>query len=190
MSTKASSDRRSDADLVDVCNHGHAQAATRAFETLYNRHKDYVIRVALRFVPDHDSALDVLQETFSYLLRKFPPAGQGLTLTAKFTSLLYPVAKNCAITLIRKSERFPSSDGLRPDNLPSDPAPEHGNIAAVLQDLTDERREVITLRFVDDLSLQEIADTLQIPLGTVKSRLHLGIKQLRDSPETKKILDS
>lgn len=189
MATKATLDRRSDLDLVQACNYGGPQEATRAFETLYNRHKDYVIRVALRFVPDHDSALDVLQETFSYLLRKFPPVGPGLALTAKLTSLLYPVAKNCAITLMRKSERFSSSDGLQPDDLPSNPAPEQGNIAAALQDLSDERREVITLRFVDDLSMQEIADALQIPLGTVKSRLHLGIKQLRDSPNTKIFFD-
>ena len=190
MAHKGMSDRRTDADLVAVCNDGDAREATKAFETLYGRHKDFVIRVALRFVPDHDSALDVLQETFSYLLRKFPPTGQGLTLTAKLTSLLYPVAKNCAITLIRKSDRFPSSDSLRPDDLPMKPISEHCDISKVLQELSDERREVLMLRFVDDMSLQEVADALRIPLGTVKSRLHLGIKQLRNSPETKKILAS
>jgi len=184
------SDRRSDADLVDVCNHGDAREATRAFETLYNRHKNYVIRVALRFVSDHDSALDVLQETFSYLLRKFPPSGKGLTLTARFTSLLYPVAKNSAITSMRKSRRFPRSDNLQVDDLPAKPPVLDSDIAALLGELSDERREVLMLRFVDDLSLQEIADTLQIPLGTVKSRLHLGVRQLRDSPETKIFFDS
>ena len=185
-----SSDRRSDADLVHVCNYGDSREAARAFEALYDRHKNYVIRVALRFSSDHDSALDVLQETFSYLLRKFPPTGQGLTLNARLTSLLYTVAKNCAITLMRKSERFPSSDGLQPDDLPSKPVPEQNDVAAALRELSAERREVITMRFVDDLSLQEIADVLQIPLGTVKSRLHLGIRQLRDSPETKNFFDS
>ena len=190
MAIKGSADRRSDEDLVQVCNHGDARAASRAFEAIYARHKDYVIGVALRFVSDHDSALDVLQETFSYLLRKFPPIGPGLLLTARLTSLLYPVAKNCAITLMRKSERFPSSGSLQPDDLPSHPAPEHGDIARVLQELSDERREVLLLRFVDDMSLQEIADAVRIPLGTVKSRLHLGIRQLRESPETKKFLES
>ena len=55
--------------------------------------------------------------------------------------------------------------------------------------VADQRREVITLRFVDDLSLQEITEVLQIPLGTVKSRLHLAIKQLRESPETRKFFE-
>ncbi len=82
MATKGRPDWRSDTDLVQLCNKGDAGEATRAFETLYKRHKDYVIRVALRFVPDQTSALDVLQKIFSYLLRKFPPAGPGLVLAS------------------------------------------------------------------------------------------------------------
>ena len=60
----------------------------------------------MRYVGDHDLALDVLQETFSYLLRKFPPTGDGLTLRARLTTLLYPVAKNSAISQLRKQHRF------------------------------------------------------------------------------------
>lgn len=177
-----------DAVLVDICNHGDSRAAELAFETLYKRHKDFVLRVALRFAPDNDSALDALQETFTYLLRRFPPEGPGLTLTANLTSLLYPVAKNSALTLRRKVERFPHD--ADPDELPAAHAAEPSNVPALLRDLPDERREVLMLRFVDDLSLQDIADALDIPLGTVKSRLHLAIKTLRESPEAKKILSS
>ena len=184
MAHSGTSDGRSDEELVQVCNHGNAIETTRAFETLYKRHKEYVVRVALRFVKDHDLALDVLQETFSFLLRKFPPTGDGLTLTAQLTTFLYPVAKNSAITLMRKTERFPPSDNWQPDDLPA-PSRESGDIAQVLGDLSDERREVILLRFVDDLSLQEIAMALKIPIGTVKSRLHLAIKQLRNSAQVK-----
>ncbi len=177
-----------DAHLVDICNHGDARDAADAFETLYKRHKDFVIRVALRFVPDNDSALDVLQETFTYLLRKFPPAGPGLTLTASLTSLLYPVARNSALTLRRKSDRFPHSDKVLPDDLPAATNEGPSDIPALLRGLPDERREVLMLRFVDDLPLQDIATALDIPLGTVKSRLHLAIKTLRESPEAKKLL--
>ena len=189
MSNKGISDQRSDADLVLACNRGDGAAATRAFEILYMRHKNYVIRVALRFVPDNDSALDVLQETFSYLLRKFPPSGPGLTLTANLTSLLYPVAKNSAISLMRKADRFPASDTLQPDDLQAATISRRPDIEPLLSRLSEERREVIALRFVDDMSLQEIASMLRIPLGTVKSRLHLAIKQLRDSPESRNLLD-
>jgi len=189
MFNKGSSESRSDADLVRICNQGDAAAATRAFEVLYKRHKNYVVRVALRFVPDNDSALDVLQETFSYLLRKFPPAGPGLTLTAGLTSLIYPVAKNTAISLLRKANRFPASDTLQPDDLQATTLSHRTDIQPLLSELSEERREVVMLRFVDDMSLQEIASSLQIPLGTVKSRLHLAIKQLRDSPEARNLLD-
>ena len=51
--------------------------------------------------------------------------------------------------------------------------------------LSAERREVLTLRFVDDLSLAEIAAVLDVPLGTVKSRLHLAIRELREDRRIK-----
>jgi len=51
--------------------------------------------------------------------------------------------------------------------------------------LSDEHREVLLLRFVDGLSLSEIADTMNIPLGTVKSRLHNALAFLRHDPRTK-----
>ncbi len=180
-------DRRSDQELVRLCNHGNAADAARAFEAIYKRHKDYVVRVALRFARDHDTALDALQETFSYLLRKFPPSGDGLTLTAQLTTFLYPVARNSAITLMRKADRFPAAEGCSPDDLSENTAPESDDIAAALGDLSDAHREVILLRFVDDMSLAEIASALGIPVGTVKSRLHLAIRQLRESPQIRNL---
>ena len=180
-------DTRSDKRLIEACNRGDAREATKAFETLYERHKDYVVRVALRFVPDNDAALDVLQETFSYLLSKFPPSGLGLDLTAKLTTLLYPIAKNNALTLHRKSRRFPAADTM-PDELQSPAAAADTDLRGLLRHLSAERREIVLLRFVDDMALQDIADALDIPLGTVKSRLHLAIKQLRGMPEVKKML--
>src|SRR5262245_43883505 len=101
----SATDRRSDAELVAACNRGDAEEAARAFEALYRRHRDFVLRVARRFARDRELALDALQETFTYLLRKFPPAGSGLTLTARLQTLLYPVAKNSAISAYRKARR-------------------------------------------------------------------------------------
>lgn len=187
MANPGKADQRSDQELVRLCNIGDAAEAAIAFESLYRRHKDYVIRVALRFVRDRDMALDVLQETFGYLLRKFPPSGDGLTLTAQLTTLLYPVARNSALTLMRKAGRFPAAGDVEPDDLAGRAADESGDIADLLGALPDERREVILLRFVDDLSLQEIAAALDVPLGTVKSRLHLAIRQLRESPRIREL---
>ena len=181
MARRHGEDSRSDKALVAACNEGDGTEAARAFDSLYRRHKDFVLRVALRFAPDTDTALDVLQETFIYLLRRFPPTGDGIELTARLTSLLYPIAKNTAITALRKSDRFPAAADVAPDDLPGRDDVDTGDIQGVLASLPGGQREVLQLRFVDDLSLQEIAQVLGIPLGTVKSRLHLGIAKLRSS---------
>lgn len=181
-----------DEELVEICNSGGADAAARAFEALYRRHRDYVLRVAMSIVRDRDLALDALQETFAYLLRKFPPSGPGLVLTARLQTLLYPAAKHSAISALRKAR---PEAGQR-DDTPLDELPaEHSEatdarlIDAALAGLSAERREVLTLRFVDDLSLAEIAAVLGVPLGTVKSRLHLALKQLREDPKIKDLFD-
>jgi len=182
-------DPRSDEALVAACNGGDAAEAAGAFETLYGRHKDYVLRVALRYVSDTDTALDVLQETFTYLLRRFPPTGEGIELTAKLTTLLYPIAKNTAITMLRKSGRFPTAEDVGPDDLPGPDDVDTGDIRGVLASLPEGQREVLQLRFMDDLSLQEIAEVLKVPLGTVKSRLHTGIARLKSSDFAKRLKD-
>lgn len=178
-------DPRGDAELIEACNRAAPDAAARAFEALYFRHREFVLRVARRFTRDRELALDVLQETFAYLLRKFPPAGPGLVLTARLQTLLYPVAKNTAISMLRKADRYVENPEVTPDELPAPDAPEGEPIDAALAGLSAERREVVLLRFVDDLSLAEIAATLGVPLGTVKSRLHLAIKELKEDPGIK-----
>ena len=183
----ASQDPRSDDELIAVCNAGGAKEAAAAFEALYRRHRDYVLRVARRFARDRELALDSLQETFAYLLRKFPPSGEGLTLTARLQTFLYPVAKNCAISALRKSDRFATHDVV-PEDLPAPHTAESEPLDAVLSGLSAERREVLTLRFVDGLSLEEIAAVLDIPIGTVKSRLHFAIRELREDPRIKDLL--
>lgn len=182
MARNRQRDPRSDEALVDICNHGDARTAEAAFEALYLRHKDFVLRVALRFAPDIDTALDVLQDTFVQLLRRFPPAGEGITLTARLTTLLYPIAKNAAITAARKTGRFPVAADITPEDVPAPPARDDGDLGRIFASLPPGQREALTLRFVDGMSLDEIAQALGIPEGTVKSRLHGGIANIRASP--------
>lgn len=181
-------DARTDQQLVDACNGGDAAA----FEVLYHRHRDYVLRVTYRYARDHQTALDAMQETFFYLLRKFPPPGEGLTLSAQLTTLLYPVAKHTAIRMAQKSRRHVSDADLAPDLATTSDADPHDadDLGALLASLSADRQEVLTLRFVDGLSLAEIAAALDIPIGTVKSRLHLAVKALRDDPRTKKFFEA
>ena len=151
-----------------------------AFEALYRRHRDTVFAQALRCTGSREDALDVLQEAFLYLLRN----RQRLELRGRLTTLLYPVVRNLAANLRRKTERI---DPEPPADLP---APAEGgerreDLARAMAGLPEAQREVVLLRFVDGLSLEEAAAALEVPLGTVKARLHQALKSLREDPRTR-----
>ncbi len=184
MTASAHDDPRSDGELIDAINTGD----DRAIEALYFRYRGWVHGVSTRFTRDQDLALDVLQETFAYVLRKCP----GLKLTAEMKTFLYPVIKHTAIALRRKSLRFVSDDEALADlGAPPNPSPEsaRAELASALCLLPTEQRETLLMRFVDDMTLQEIADALNIPLGTVKSRLHHALKTVREHEHTRRYFD-
>jgi RNA polymerase sigma-70 factor (ECF subfamily) len=183
------SDPRSDRQLVAAMNAG-GPAAAAAFEALYLRYRDWVVALAYRFTGDRDLALDVMQETFLYVLRKTP----GLALTAAFKTFLYPAVRHLAITACQKRGRLVSDDQALAA-LPATDAPASSDLGAALAEvpgiagLPAGQREVLILRFVDDLPLAEIALALGLPLGTVKSRLHNALESLRRDPRTKAHFD-
>jgi RNA polymerase sigma-70 factor, ECF subfamily len=176
---------RSDVDLVAAINRGDAAA----FEVLYLRYRDWVVGLAYRFTGDSDAALDVLQETFLYLLRKFP----GFRLTANLKTFLYPAVRNLSIAARRKAARYQATatelETLEHAPAPAAAGPEAGDLQTLLAALPEEQREVLLLRFVDGLSLAEIAEAMDIPLGTVKSRLHNALQTLRQDERTKAFFD-
>ena len=178
MNETGAPDSRSDEALIAAVNHGD----TAAFETLYYRYRDWVVHMAFRFTGDRDAALDVLQETFLYFSKKFP----GFRLTAKLTTFLYPAVRNYSIAARRKNERFVSEDAV--SDMPAASAAQEG-LTEVLAHLPAEQREVLLLRFVDGMSMEEIAAVVRIPAGTVKSRLHYALKALREDPTTKMLFE-
>jgi RNA polymerase sigma-70 factor, ECF subfamily len=175
----------SDLELVAAINRGDPVA----FEVLYFRYRDWVTALAFRFTGDQDASLDVLQETFLYVLKKFP----GFRLTANFKTFLYPAVRNLSIAARRKAERYQAS-AADIDQLHKLPGPERslagsGDLEVVLASLPEEQREVVLLRFVDGLSLAEVAEAMAIPLGTVKSRLHNALKTLREDRRTQEFFN-
>jgi RNA polymerase sigma-70 factor (ECF subfamily) len=173
-------DGRSDEALIAAVNHGD----TAAFEALYYRYRDWVLHMAFRFTADRDLALDVLQETFVYFSRKFP----GFRLTAKLTSFLYPAVRNYSIAARRKRERFVPDEMIA--EVPAPVSPNAADLREVLAQLPEAQREVLLLRFVDGMSMEEIAAAARIPVGTVKSRLHYAVKSLRENESTKKLFEA
>lgn len=183
--TEESSVRKpTDQDLVAAINQGNEDA----FATLYERYKDWVVSLSFRFNPNHDDSLDVLQETFAYLVRKFP----GFELTAQMTTFLYPAVRNLSIAARKKRQRSTSSD----ENLDLFPQAEsedtstRDDFAQMLTTLSHSHREILLMRFVDDMTQPEIATALSLPLGTVKSRLHHAVQAVKNSPAIASMLNS
>jgi len=164
---------RSDAELIAACRRGDLYA----FEVLYRRHRDWAVSLAYRFCGHRDDALDVLQEVFAYVLQKLP----DLKLTALFTTFLYPVVKHRALDKVRARKRLAATPAeFDPETFaaPDERAP--GEIRELLTGLSAIHQEVVWLRFAEGLDLREIALALRVPLGTVKSRLHLALSALRE----------
>jgi RNA polymerase sigma-70 factor (ECF subfamily) len=167
--------------LVAALNGGEAAA----FDALYYRYRDWVARLAQRFCGNETDALDVLQETFLYLHRKFP----GFLLTARLTTFLYPVVKHLALAIRRKRGRMGEDLGaLELMAAPPKPSPREGieDLRTVLSAVPEIHREVLLMRYIDEMSLEEIANALGIPLGTVKSRIHNALKLLAEDERTKR----
>jgi RNA polymerase sigma-70 factor (ECF subfamily) len=174
----------SDLELIAAINGGNAAA----FETLYLRYRDWVVSLAHRFTGDADAALDVMQETFLYFLKKFP----GFRLTANLKTFLYPAVRNLSIAARRKAQRYQATEAQleKIENTAAENASvTTSELQAVLSGLSEEHRETILLRFVDGLSLAEMAEAMEIPLGTAKSRLHIALQTLRNDKRTREFFE-
>ncbi|HUY75492.1 MAG TPA: sigma-70 family RNA polymerase sigma factor [Ktedonobacterales bacterium] len=145
---------------------------------------------------DWPLAQDLTQETFLRVLRQRDCRGQR-----PFKPWLYAIATNLARDHFKSaaSRRVSPLDPLLAENLVAEEAgPEEQAltqersqaIMATLATLSEEYRATLLLRFYSDLSLREIADTLDIPIGTVKSRLTVGLRRLRAALSSAEELDA
>ena len=171
--------------LIARANRGDREA----LEQLYRQHRDWVTGLALRFTGSRDDAVDVLQETFTYLYAKFP----GFKLTSSMRSFLYPVVKHHSISVLRRRRGVVDLEGCRAgDGTPRLQwlAVSHstGDLERMVARLPEGQREVVWLRFGLDFRLAEIAETLAIPVGTVKSRLHNALLALRKIARREELL--
>ncbi len=166
-----------DEELLQRANGGNPDA----FETLYRRYRDWVHRLAWRCTGNEQDALDILQETFIYLLQKLP----NLHLTASMTTFLYPVVKHLSLNLRRRRHPEADEEILLAIPAPAAQSEPRAELTAALAALSEEQREVVLMRFLDDMSLDEIAAALDVPTGTIKSRLHRALETLRSDPRTR-----
>ncbi|MEW6524676.1 MAG: sigma-70 family RNA polymerase sigma factor [Bacillota bacterium] len=173
--------------LVRQCQQGdHA-----AFASLVAKYRDRVFNLAYRMLGQREDAEDVVQDAFLQTFRaidRFRPS-------ERFSSWLYRIATNLCIDRLRKSrKKLLSLDGPvseardryeMVDSGSSTPEEEvmarelRRQLAVAVQGLPPDYRAVIVLRHFQGLSYQEIANVLQLPLGTVKTRLFRAREVLR-----------
>jgi RNA polymerase sigma-70 factor (ECF subfamily) len=174
----------SGADLI-----GRMTAGDReAFALFYDRYAPIVFPLILRIVRERADASDVLQEVFWEAWRdagRYDP-GRGSPEAWVVTR-----ARTRAIDRIRSTRRRSETFGTPLDEAlaaaPADPAgdaaeraEDRGIVRGALDRLPPAQREVIELAYYGGLTQTEIADRLKQPLGTVKTRIRLGLERLRD----------
>ncbi len=156
-----------------------------ALGELYDQHRRMVYRTALVITGDQDAASDLLQDVFLRLFR----FAENIDSTRPIEPWLYRMTTNLAYDWVKRQSRLPRPiedlvDWLAiPGRNPTDTAAEWNDdwreVQQAISSLPLPQRVVITLYYLNDLPLQEIADILEVPVGTVKSRLHYGRLSLR-----------
>jgi RNA polymerase sigma-70 factor (ECF subfamily) len=175
---------RSDEELVEACQAGEASA----FDLLVARWEDKIRGAAYRFLGSEEEARDVAQEAF---LKAYRALG-GFKRDARFSSWLYQIATNlCRDRLRRRRTRAAVSleelEETGPVIVETRPGAHEllqqldlaRAVRRAVHALPDEQREVVILKEYQGLTFLEIAQSLDLPVSTVKTRLYRGLGQLR-----------
>jgi len=166
---------------------------TSAFQELVEQNKKKVYYLALDIVGNHHDAEDISQEVFLKVFRSF----QTFKRDARLSSWLYRITVNASIDHLRKKSAVPEKmqDEFLEEHLPHNPAgsleftgdPERSaetrliqeHIENALQKISAQERSAFVLRHYHDLMIKDIAEVMNVSVGTVKSYLFRGIKKLQ-----------
>jgi RNA polymerase sigma-70 factor (ECF subfamily) len=175
---------RSDEELVEACQAGEASA----FDVLVARWEDRIRGAAYRFLGSEEEARDVAQEAF---LKAYRALG-SFKREARFSSWLYQIATNlCRDRLRRRRTRSAVSleelEEAGPVIVETRPGAHEllqqldlaRAVRRAVHALPEEQREVVILKEYQGLTFLEIAQSLDLPVSTVKTRLYRGLGQLR-----------
>ncbi len=163
-----------------------------AYDLLVKRYKDPLLNFIYRFLSNQTEAEDVLQETFLRLYKNKHYYKE----VAKFSTWIYTIAGNLAKTELRKRKRqrfFSLSQHTRDDDKDYEiPDTTHnpereansritdGIIQRAIDKLSPKFKEVIILRDIQGFAYEEISETLNVPLGTIKSRVNRARLKLQE----------
>lgn len=174
------SEESSDQQLVELAKAGDAFA----FELLLRKYQHKVSKLIMRYVRDMDEALDLTQETFIKAWKALP----GFRGESQFYTWLYRIAVNTAKNHLStahqqahmveldadETDQYAATPGLvtaeTPENLHNE-TELHAVLKKALSELPEDLRSAITLREFEGLSYEEIAEVMDCPIGTVRSRI-------------------
>jgi RNA polymerase sigma factor (sigma-70 family) len=170
-------------DLTGKWQHGDVSA----FETLYWQYEKLVFRTAYLITGSKEAAEDVLQEVFisAWKSRHTYDPNKG-----KLSTWLHRITVNqCSrekaktapgiSSLEEKGVALPGMNHSQPEDIVVSKL-EYDRLLKAMGKLDTKHRSVLVLRYFNDLSYQEIAEALEIPLGTVKSRLNQSLRYLKE----------
>lgn len=152
-----------------------------AFDDLMRAHEDRVFGICLRMLRNREAALDATQDTFLALFRKV----DRYKSEAAFSTWLYRVTVNTCYDHLRRAKRK-QTDSFPEYHDPADPRAGDAltsvelrpDIKDALQSVAEEFRAAVVLVDCEGLALEQVADLLGVPTGTVKSRVYRGRRQL------------
>ncbi len=162
----------------------------KCFEILMQRFKNPLTNYVYRFLGDYDSCIDVVQDAF---IKVYRYKGNYSSI-AKFSTWIYTIAGNLARTEYQRRRRrnwfsinsygdeekaFDVPDNSNRPDVAADMSIKNEIIQKALMKVRDSYREAVILRDIQELSYEEIAEILQIEVGTVKSRINRGRAELK-----------
>jgi len=175
---------KDDAQLIDEALAG----SSAAFGQLVTKYQDRLYNTVLHVVGSSEDAYDVVQDAFVQAFLKLETFGRA----SAFYTWLYRIAFNSALTRRRRHKPTVSVEQARElsgdEPLGREESPDArleqqervSQVRAALATLTEEHRTVLVLREMDGCCYETIAEMLDLPVGTVRSRLHRARLQLRD----------
>lgn len=175
---------RSDDELMLLARGGQRDA----FDTLVRRHQARALNVASKLLGSPSLARDAAQAAFVELFRAVP----GYRPRGSFSAYLSRVVLNqCRMAARQRGTERRHLEALAVEPRAAVVAPDEQLLARerqrdvqrALSGLSERLRTVVVLRFAGELSLAEVAEVLELPVGTVKSRLFAGLSKLRESLE-------
>ncbi|RME04817.1 MAG: sigma-70 family RNA polymerase sigma factor [Planctomycetota bacterium] len=156
-----------------------SQGDRDAFASLVCRYQERLFAFFFRLGVEKDVAEELVQETFL----KLHCCQKDYRKKGKFSTFLYTIARNLWIDWLRKQKRIASMSLEVVEDAPfylTYQSDRNLDVEKALQQLSEKLRIVLVMSIFENFTHREIADILDIPLGTVKSRIHLALERLKE----------